>query len=444
MPPADQTSSRATFVLRALAIGGLSLAAAGFALELLPDSRPGLHAMQISIIVVGALLALTGLLALRWRRTAADAAIGLVVKILLITVLTLLALEMVLAAAGYPTYFPLHVPQQFLEPAPWWTCESQGCHFVPEAMAEACQRDDISGRRCIVNRQGYHDTQDFVARPDLAAKGRILTLGDSFTFGLSADFGKSYVETIESLLPHAVVWNTGISNLGTMQALLAFERVAPIMKPQLTIYGFYVNDFEDNLWPVDGYFVGVDEAGETFAIQQYYVDPWGNITKLERQELLYYRAYGVEAPANALERLLGTTRVGSVFISAVDSAGKFLGIAQEARFRHQVELTREYLQALKSAAASQNSELLILLIPTKRDLSALGKLHLSAKSLFEELRIAYLNPIEALNVERDYAPDPDVHWNNTGHQKVGALLADCVESVLAGGALADCEHVVTP
>ena len=109
-----------------------------------------------------------------------------------------------------------------------------------------------------------------------------------------------------------VVWNTGIFGVGTNQAHAAFEMFAPVLKPHLTIYGFYVNDFFDNLFPVDGYFLGINENGDVVTLQKYHLDPWGNVTKLETQSLLYYRWHGVEAPANEFERLLGSTRLGSV------------------------------------------------------------------------------------------------------------------------------------
>ena len=347
-----------------------------------------------------------------------------------------------MVAVGYPTYFPIAVPEEFLQPAPWWTCGDTGCHHIPDAMAEACQSGQVSGRRCIVNQQGYHDSQDFAAGADFGGRTRILTLGDSFTFGLTADLGMSYVETLETQLPDAVVWNTGIPFLGTNQALLAFKRVAPILKPQLTIYGFYGNDFDDNLTPVDGYFIGIDEEDETYAIQQYHVDPWGNATKLEEQVVLYYRLHGVEAPANKFERLVGTTRLGSVFISSIDSAGKLLGIAQRTLLERKVELTRGFLKSLRDSATAQDTRLLILLIPSKQDLKEQGTHFKTAIELFTELGIPYLNPLNALDLERDYAPDG--HWNSVGHQRIGLILSDCVRAFIASQEFAECRYGQLP
>ena len=92
-------------------------------------------------------------------------------------------------------------------------------------MAKACETGMMSGRYCIVNAQGFHDTQDFVYSPALDEQTRILVLGDSFTFGEDADIGASYVEILEAGGPGRVVWNTGIFGVGTNQALAGFSNV---------------------------------------------------------------------------------------------------------------------------------------------------------------------------------------------------------------------------
>ncbi len=429
--------------LKIVAFLGLAIAAAGLGFDLLPDTRPGLHSLQILIIISGLLISLLAFSSLRLlQRKVMPEFKSALFKALLVTGLTFVALELVLSAIGYQTYFPQDAPDEFVQPAPWWSCEDPACHYVQAEMTKACASGQMSGRYCIVNQQGFHDSQDFVFSPALEGRTRVLALGDSFTFGEEADIGKSYVETIEARLPGTEVWNTGIFGVGTNQALAAFQMFAPIMQPHLTIYGFYTNDFFDNLFPVDGYFVGITEAGEVVKLQQYHLDPWGNVTKLENQRMLYYRWSGVEAPANEFERLLGATRLGSLFLSAVDTLGKQLQFAQQAQFNRKLELTRAYLRELRDASEAQGSQLLVMLIPRYTDLGRPGDEFRLAIALFEELGISYFSPRDALDAATDYAPD--WHWNNAGHQKVGALLSDCIQALSAGGALADCDYVVVP
>ena len=422
---------------------GLIVALAGLGLDLLPSAQPGFHSLQLLVILLGlSIVLLTFAIQRIRRRKASFTALRSLPKALVVAAITLLVIEFVLIVVGYGTYFPQDVPDAFLRPAPWWTCEDPACHYVQDEMAAACENGAMTGRQCVVNAQGFHDTEDFVYSPALENQTRILVLGDSFTFGQEADIGKSYVETLEAGGSQRIVWNTGIFGVGTNQSLAAFRMFAPVMRPHLTIYGFYVNDFFDNLFPVDGYYFGIDENGEAVKLQQYHLDPWGNATKLETQSMLYYRWRGVEAPANEVERLLGATRLGSIFISAIDHLGKHFGLAQRTHLKRQVDATRGYLQELRDESAAQDSELLVLLIPQKTDLKKKGAQFIQATQLFEELGISYFTPIEVLNATSDYAPD--WHWNNSGHQKVGALLNDCVDKFVATGDLAECSHVVLP
>lgn len=439
MPPSDSKAQRRKRLARAL---GVCLIVAGLGLDLLPGTRPGFHTLQILVILSGLALALLPSNAPRLtqqlrKRRGRDAA-----KVALISLATLVALEFALAAIGYQTYFPQDVPDTVLRPAPWWTCSDSLCHYVQDEMARACQSGQMSGRYCIVNAQGFHDSQDF-AKPAAEVVGpRVLVLGDSFTFGEAADIGHSYVETIEALLPDALVWNTGIFGVGSDQELAAFEKFAPILQPDIAILGFYINDFFDNLFPVDGYLVAIDEAGEAHKLQQYHMDPWGNASKLDLHEILWYRWRGVEAPANDLERLLGGTRIGSLLVSAVDYVGKQVGLAQRTQEGRKVALTREYLRGLQAGASALGSQFLIMLIPSLPDLQKPGPEYQQAIKLFEDLEIAYFAPRDLLLAETDYAPD--WHWSNAGHQKVGALLAECIAASYQAGSLAACDSVILP
>ena len=75
----------------------------------------------------------------------------------------------------------------------------------------------------------------------------------------------------------------------------------------------------------------------------------------------------------------------------------------------------------------------------------MGRRYQTAVQLMEELKIPYLNPIHALDLS-DYMPDPDIdnHWNSAGHQKIGAMLSDCIEAFQISGDLSDCEQVKMP
>ena len=364
--------------------------------------------------------------------------------------MTLIVLEFVLAAADIPTYFPSpidDVPMPFYQPVPWRTCDEAGCHFVHEHVAAACESGQIGGRECIVNRQGFHDSQDFVAGDDFDERMRILMLGDSFTFGWTAEIGKSYVETIEANFPQSIVWNTAISGTGTKQALASFQVYAPILQPQLAILGFYMNDFLDNMLPVDHHIIKIDQNNRGFRTKRYDIDERsGAVTELD-DEALYYQRYGVEPPGSELERLIGRTRLGSLLPRFFKARMR----QDEIRYRRasppiiqSVDITRRYLKALRAAAAARDTALLVVLIPDRESFPSPTPRYENALAIMEELGIPYLNPIHALDVALDYAPEPDMHWNTAGHQKVGKMLSDCLAVFQISGDLVDCEQVEMP
>ena len=413
--------------LTLLAILGVLIALFSFGVDyLLPGTSPGFNLPQL--LIVGAGLALT-LVATQLRRQDRRRRLaGLRGKAFaaaaIITLLTLLVLEIVLTIWGMPTYFPSEVSIAEVEVAPWWICDELGCHYLYEEIHAACANGVFSGRHCVVNRQGFGDSEDFEVGEDFADRARILMLGDSFTQGFSADVGKSYVETLEATLPEVVVWNTAISGSGTSQALATFKEFAPKLKPQLTILGFYTNDFLDNLRAFDGWMRLRDADGRQYKIRRFQYDIWGNPIELPPEVVYAYNSLGYNAPVNNFERATGLTRLGTLAFRLSDMLSNRTDHDSLAR---QYQLTSNFLIELRDAAAAQTSQFVVLLIPHRLDIGNLGEHYRLAVQLMDELNIAYMNPIDMLDPVADYAPESDVHLNNAGHQKVGAYLSECVD-----------------
>ena len=438
---------------------GILMALFGIGTELLPGAHPGLNLPQISVIAAGLALALVAFalrsatVRLMGRRVLQNVR-KYGVPSLVITMITLAALELALTAAGIPTYFPPpidDVPAPFYEPAPWWTCDEAGCHFVQEHVAAGCESGHLSDRECLImNRQGFHDTQDFVVGDDFDGRMRILMLGDSFTFGMTADIGKSYVETIEANFPQSIVWNTGMNSAGTEQALASFQVYAPILQPQITILGFVMNDFMENILWMDQQIIGIDWENKLFRIRRQDIDTRsGSVIKLDYEEL-YYRQYHVDPPNSELEQFIGRTRLGSLLpriLNGIRWQEKNLYITQPVSLRNRIiDVTRRYLKSLRAAAAAQDTTLLVLVIQNRTDFTAPTPYYQAALQLFKELEMPYLDPIDVIDI-RDYGnrKDPDeFHWNNTGHQKVGAMLSDCIEAFQISQDLSDCQRVKMP
>ena len=427
-----------------LVVCGFVLAVFGVAIDyILPGTSPGLNLPQFLIIAAGLTIVFG---ALRYRRSrsrqgAAKPFGRTILKAMIITVVTLLALEILLTIWGMPTYFPSEPPDSKVEQVPWYVCDELGCHYRYDEMLTACASGRVSGRPCVVNRQGFPDADDFVAREDFAERLRILMLGDSFTQGYSADIGKSFVETLEAALPDVIVWNTAMSGKGTNQAVATFDAFASLLRPQLTILGFFMNDFSDNLIPLDGWKYLQRPNGEQIMVQQILSDRWGNEMNLPADLVYAYWAEGYNPPTSDLERIVGVTRLGTLLLRTLDIVAD---LSNDQSVQMQQKVTRNYLAQLRDAAYELDSDFLVLIIPQPEDVGNPGDLYQLAVRLMQELEIPYLEVIDLLDSVADYAEPPDNHWNNAGHQKVGALLTECVNEFIASGDLANCERVVVP
>ena len=322
--------------------------------------------------------------------------------------------------------------------APWFVCEEQGCHYVYDEVLAACDKGMLSERVCSVNRQGYSSAQDFIAPDTYDTTLRVLALGDSFTFGLSADLGKSHVEFLESRFPGSEIWNVGISGTGTNQALAAFKHFSPQLLPQLTTLGFVNNDFGDNLSPVDSRFHVLTSHGNVAGLRTHQYDTWGNVYEVDRQSVMRYFEFASNPPRNGLEYALGITRLGTLTLKLRDSLGTRLG----QLWKKKMAVTKAYLAELRDLTRARDSALLVIIVPRRADLNTPSVEYLAALELMEELGIPYLNPAHLLDASADFAIPPDEHWNTAGHQKVGAYLSECVAVFTEGRNLSQCEGVV--
>ena len=206
--------------------------------------------------------------------------------------------------------------------------------------------------------------------------------------------------------------------------------------------GFYVNDFIDNLLPTDSWLSIVDQEGNHVGVRPYRFDVWDNLIRVDKMSAQYLSTYGFYPPVNEFEYLFGNSRLGTLLLRLRDAIAKLN--AEDRRFEKGVEPTREYLRQLRESTAKQSSDFLVLLVPDSGDLTAPSEQFLTAVNLMTELQLPYINPMPILDPEKDYAMPFDIHWNNSGHQKVGALLSDCIEAFIASGNLGDCERVVMP
>ncbi len=428
--------------LRAVIAIGLILALLGLGIDfILPSASPGLNLPQFLIIAAGLTLS-----AIAWQlrrprlRHRISRALGkTVIAAVVVSLITLVALEILLTVFGMSTLFHASPPPILVTPIDWWICDAPGCHYIYDNVQAACEKGGVPERICAINRQGYSGSSDFVAPDVNDDRQRILLLGDSFAFGRTADLGESYAEYLEAEFPEALFWNTGMSGTGTNQAIKAFDYFAPQLQPQLAILGFFMNDFGDNMLPVESWFRVLDPQGRPVSVRFYHYDGWGEVYKSNIETAMRYFGKG-PPPRNGVEHAIGITRLGTLLLRLRDNLAVLSGTLRAK----QIKITGELLAQLRDRAAAQGVDLLVLVIPRQNDVDAPGDYYRAAIQLMEETGLPYMNPSHVLDAESDYAPAGDGHWNSAGHQKVGAYLSECALVFFDSGDLSGCQNVVMP
>ncbi len=422
---------------------GAAIALFGAAFDfIVPGASPGVNLPQMLIIAAGLALAAAAwrLRSARPRRRIRASKARAIAISLLLSLVTLFVLEIVLTVGGIPTYFPSEIPDRSVIVSDSRTCDDLGCRPGVQATRRGCADGTITGRQCIVNQQSFADSEDFVVKDDFDERTRIILMGDSFVQGYSADIGKSFAAHLEAEYPEFIIWNTAISGNGTRQAEAAFRAFAPQLRPQLAILGFYMNDFRDNLLPHDDRLLLQDSAGVSYVVRRFQIDRWGNPVQLPADLVNAYLAAGYIPPVSELERAIGLTRLGTLALRIMDVLGA--GSIDES-MENQLRLTRDYLTRLRDSASAQDTTLLVLLVPRRADIDEFSELYLTAIAVMEDLEIPYLDPRQFLDTVNDYKPS-DIHWNNSGHFKIGAVLVECIQSFIASGDMGNCDHVVVP
>lgn len=240
-----------------------------------------------------------------------------------------------------------------------------------------------------------------------------------------------------------MVWNTGIPGIGQKQELYILKHYFPILKPQIVILGFFMNDFYDNLYPMGIHYVYEDGPW----INRYELDSNLNVKVLTPKEA-YLRSY--LAPRNFIE-YLETSRLFSLVFDAIvgldsfihHSAGKkekpYSTVGNKSSFENNsnwvkqqglsFKLTINLLKEIQSYVSQKNSTLMLLIIPEASDLDELGENYKKAIRICRELRIECIEVIDILK-KKDYTNPPDLHWTESGHKKVGELLVKRVRALL--------------
>lgn len=259
--------------------------------------------------------------------------------------------------------------------------------------------------------RGVHEPSLQPTRP------RVLTIGDSFTYGL----GVGDEETFGALLAHAMgaeVINAGVNGYGIDQALLMWEEKGRQLGPQVVVLGYYVDDFFRNGllvrdWPKPQFAVEVNTAG---------------------YELLM-PAQSLERAQHAATASAGHWRLGKALALAWHKAQNRLGLLDEDNLRPLAHTSHFLLTRLNESVKASGARLVVAFI---------GHVHQEAPE-FRWIEATVMQSCRDLQIECvDLAAatsDPawpryygaNAHWSPFGHRFAATEIGRVLQRNAGGG-----------
>ncbi len=333
--------------------------------------------------------------------------------------------------------------------AKWWTCDTiDGPRYVAH---QATLDDSIYFLREIwyykrlkmINKDGYHDKDEFTPLSPGSDSIRILATGDSFTWGASSDIGNSFVDVLESDLNkvhQALVWNTGIPATGTNHAIFTAKKYLPLQHSNYVVLGFYVgNDFSDNLQPFDQ--IVFNKKASCYNLYDF--DKNLNPVRISNREAykIATGSYPMEE-LNFFQKILIHSRVRYFLFELGKKVSNRLNGHKEKAKELGYKLTKDYLKELDDYVKANNAELIVLVIPSLDDVKKKEENYFSTLNLLKELNIKYVDPIDQLTIE-DYLTIDGGHWKNNGHIKAGHALSKFLLEYIKGKTQTDFKQKAT-
>ena len=91
-------------------------------------------------------------------------------------------------------------------------------------------------------------------------RARILFLGDSFTYGITAEEPETFVGRLATRWPDIEMINSACTGYGQREELAVLDRLGAVLKPDITLLTYFWNDLEDIQRPEPAY--AIDAGGK--------------------------------------------------------------------------------------------------------------------------------------------------------------------------------------
>ena len=276
------------------------------------------------------------------------------------------------------------------------------------------------------------------------SRSSILIIGDSFTWGASADpITSSYVDIIASY--NYMTFNTGIPGTGTKQYAYLAEKYIPILKPDIVIVMFsMVNDLTDrdpmvphqNLYHITNasWLRAIDKNGNYMAPEDAYT------YYLSQSNLILPDGPKPTLAEPQLKRILLQTVIGTYLwyeITQLSSTNKANSrpsneVKPGSDWTHNNLIKNERfiktnLRKIKTISENNDARFMLFLIPKHPELKQPWKEVKHTLHIFKEF-----DPFvpDFLKTE-DYVELPNGHLNNSGHQKYAHFIHQSIKALHA-------------
>lgn len=324
----------------------------------------------------------------------------------------------------------------------------------------------------IEGHTGGHDAWGF-RNAQTPKSADIVSIGDSFTYGLAAQARDSW-PTVLGRISGKTVYNMGVPGYGPIQYLYLMRTKAVILHPKTVIIGFYVgNDLMDvynevrfnKNWSAYGNLGGSDVKPPTFAFQHPSGKFLGSLRDwMAKRSLVYALLTRTSMFDFARERELETAMANnpggliayhddkhSVIFNLSEAANHLFDI-EDLRIKSAMEITKQVMLDMRRMSEKHTFRLIVALIPTKQSVYAkplaqssyLNKYPRLAEAIHQEdvAREAISSLLHQSNIEvidllprleaaaADYDPyaRTDLHANADGYR----VMAETVNDYLDG------------
>jgi lysophospholipase L1-like esterase len=296
-----------------------------------------------------------------------------------------------------------------------------------------------------IDGQGYRSPE---FSPGAKKPVRILTVGDSFTFGWGVEAEEAYPQRLERLLSAPLGADVEVINAGFAAGYspdtyyLFLKKRGMLLNPDLIVIGFFVGNDIDHVRAFENEWTEVD--GEGLPLRIINVD-----SKVDEGWLVARRRplrYEVPVLRDLHLFQLAAGAMPQIAGGRTSAAGRSTGeipfvfrVAYEERTRRLVEQVQRLFRAIKRVANERRVPLCVLLIPDRDQLVAEENLRTAAadwdkpqrlfRAFFDEERIPYLDVLaemRATNAAEDLYIPNDFHWNRRGHELAARRLAEYI------------------